>query len=491
MKAAEPEFLRLVYEKEIDEDTAYTMCHLINFVGNDIEGFDWDWDWYTETRGEFRNLLKRSLVVKAWKQLEHLDLISLQATDDEMPRIVSLAPLGGMMNLTSLGIQDNRVVDLRPIAKMSKLKFLNVGSNQIVDLSPLADLKELEVIHLGENPVDSFAALERLPKLRKLVISTDQLASFAGCKQLASLRILRIEEEGVVDDLKRLPELPSLRVLSIRGVKKTCGIERFVSLNTLEIAQGQYSRLDGVEQLNHLTHLKAASAQPMSIQMLENLVTLRSVKIVAPFVSGLSALRRLPLLHELQIRGQRDANIKCCDEAELVAVRNSLAPWSDEFLATEIKTDPTFYIEVINSGTLDDYENGLFGIVPDEYECGMIESEREWVQEVLIRSIEAIGLTHGENRDFSIGDHNSCIRSIGLFLFNIRAYKSLREMLIAVQRILGSVRSDWIVHCYVMSSEGADWEQLPEEAEDLSALFTLNKVITNRKGAPVLRSLLN
>jgi len=490
-KTEQPSFLRLALQPDLDEETAYTICQLIDAVGYEIKGMNWGWEWSKEKRGDFRSLIARSLARSAWHLLAEKEFLNLQTIGDEDPQITTIVPLEEMTNLRTLGLQNNQIADLRPLSKMSKLKFLNIYSNKVSDLSPLVNLQSLEVLHLGENPVESFAALERLPNLRWLLLSTDQVARFTKCKCLPSLRTLVIECDGSVDNLTNFPEMPSLKVLDMRGLKETAGFERFSSLSTLELTHGHFSRLDGVEKLKNLTHLEAWSSQPLSLQPLSTMYALRRVEILAPEIADLSALSRLPVLHEVRIGDRQDANKIPCNQAELEALRKSLTPWADEFKAPEKRASPSLDIEIVSEETFDYYDTEAFGIKPGECEDGMFKSERRWLQDELIDSIEAINFKHGDNKDFFVTGYTGFARSEGLVLYSLRAYESVREIITAIQHILCETRNDWIIYFQGLVSEGPDCEELPEGAEDFTVWIYPDKIMATKENAAILRELLN
>src|SRR2546426_782561 len=321
MKPAQLSFLSFADRADLDEETAYAVCQLIDVVGCHIKD-DWDWNWLKERRDDYRSLINRSLARAAWNLLAQRDWLSLQATDDETRRISTIAPLEGLTNLRSLVLQNNRVTDLQPLSGMVKLRYLNCYANRIADLAPLAQLKSLEELQLGNNPIESFAVLEQLPKLRKLSISTDQVECLTLCKRLPTMQVLEIQGEGSVDNVTNFPEMPSLKVLRAYQLGDTAGLERFASLGTLELIYGHFSRLEGIERLKGLTHLEAWTSQPLSLQPLSAMYALRRVKVLAPKVDDLSALARLPVLHEVHVGDEAQ-----CDRAEFAALCKSLTPW--------------------------------------------------------------------------------------------------------------------------------------------------------------------
>src|SRR2546423_8288918 len=198
-----PTFLRLALKADLDQEKAYTICRLMDAVGWEIRGGDWDWDWLQQTKGDYRRLIQRerSIVEPAWRMLAEKEGLSLQTTSEDMPRVSSLAPLEDMISLRRLVLQNNEIADLQPLSKMSKLNFLTIYRNKVSDLSSLAHLKSLEVLSVEYNPIASLAVLEQFPKLRWLALSTDQIPCFTRCKCLPSIQVLEITGEAPVDNV--------------------------------------------------------------------------------------------------------------------------------------------------------------------------------------------------------------------------------------------------------------------------------------------------
>ena len=118
MKTEQSSFLRLALKPDLDEETAYTICNLIDSVGWEIKD-NWGMEWYKEKRGNYRSLINRSLAVRAWRLLAEKERLSLQTIGDEDPRISTVVPLEEMTNLRWLVLQNNEVTDLQPLSKIS------------------------------------------------------------------------------------------------------------------------------------------------------------------------------------------------------------------------------------------------------------------------------------------------------------------------------------------------------------------------------------
>src|SRR4029079_13610183 len=131
-KSSEPDppIVAMAQNPNLDQETAFTICQLIDHVSYDIVD-DWDWDFLKGATDDYRKLIDIRLLRKAWKVLVKKDWFSLQTTNDEDKRVSTIVPLAGMVKLKSLVLQNNLIEDLAPIAEMNKLKYLNILQNRI------------------------------------------------------------------------------------------------------------------------------------------------------------------------------------------------------------------------------------------------------------------------------------------------------------------------------------------------------------------------
>jgi hypothetical protein len=219
--------------------------------------------------------------------------------------------------------------------------------------------------------------------------------------------------------------------------------------------------------------------------------SLRRVEIVAPEVADLSALARLPVLREASMDDETDNETNQCNRVELDELRKSLAPWADEFAAPEKIASPSLEIEVVSQETFDYYHSkASFGVKTGECEDGMFKSERGWLQDELLESIEALNLKEGTDKDFFVTRQTPFGRAEGLVLYSLRAYESFREIVTAVQQVLCGARNQWIVYFQGLVSEGPDWEDLPEDARDFTAWIYPDKIVTTKDNAALIREMI-
>jgi|SRR5688572_12807188 len=467
--------------ENIDESTAYTICRLIAQVGWKLRD-DWDWQWVEKISGNYRSHIDPSLWSDAWKLLLQKDWLSLQSTNGRVPKISSITPLKDLSHLRTLVLQGNEIKDLRPIEGLTKLRYLSFASNQVVDAGPLASMCDLEELHLGDNPIDSLAVLESLPNLRELYVSPDQIPALSQCKRLAPLKFLRVYGNGLVRNLKELPEMPLLKVLRVTPICDLAGVERFTSLGTLDCG-GSYPSLGGVETLKDLTHFSGRAEKEISLKPVSRCYRLRSLRFNAPKIVDLSAIGGLPVLHELVV-GKSE-----CDRAELEKIVQTLTPWSEEYQSSKPESTPSLNIQVVTQEEFDRY-NGKekFGTIPGEVADGMFESEHNWVVEELTT---ALSVDFEEPADFNIPYEGGYRRSQSLVLYSLRAYESFREIALTVQKFMCGARNEWIFYTQALLDEGPDLEELPEGVSNFTVWLYRDKIVATEKDAEVVRKLIN
>jgi hypothetical protein len=437
IRGNQPLFLTLARKPDLDQETAFTICRLIDHVGPSLKD-DWDWDWLDGESLDYRALIEISLLKKAWKVLATKDWLSLQTISDEDKRICTISPLAELVELKSLVLQNNLIQDLAPVSRMLGLRYLNCHENKISDLTPLRNLRLLEELSLANNPVTSLRVLEDLPNLRELNLSTDQVQCFVECKSLPAIRSLDITGEEAIENLMQWPDMPSLKVLDAHKVQRLDGIERFGSLETLKFYEGEFSDLKPLSGLKRLTHLTICSSKQLDAAPLSGLHALRRLSINCPKVRNITALTSLPVLH--QVRMDDEAT---CDATELSALRKDLTSWDEEFKNIHKGRTPSLALEIVDQQTFDYYDSKApYGMVPDDFNDGMLESEREW----LLRQIrESLSVFLEDDTDFHLPYTSGRRRSERVILYSAKAYESFREIALAIQRILCETRNDWLI----------------------------------------------
>jgi Leucine-rich repeat (LRR) protein len=480
MTKPEPLCLTLARDAKLDNETAFTICRMIEYVGSSIRD-DWDWDWLRKKRKNYRKLIDLELLKDAWDELFQKDWFSLQTTNDVDKRISTIVPLEGLTNLRSLVLQNNLITDLRTLSGMTQLRYLSIYSNRISDLTPLRNLHALEGLSLGGNPVESLRVLEELPNLRELALTPDQLSKFEECEKLPRLAALDIYGDQKIPHFKNWPDMPGLKLLKAYATQNLEGLERFTTLETLRLSCGTYSDLTPLRDLKGLTHLELITSQPLAMASLAKLHALRSLVIHCPKIDNLDAIANLPVLAKLDV-GKSE-----CDRQQLEAIQNDLGSWDKEFKTEKKKAEPSLHLEVVDQETFDYYDSkAAYGIQPGQIDDGMLESERDW----LIDEIrEAISLDFSEDTDFVLPHTTGTQRTERLILYSLETYESFRDIALAVQRILCHARNDWIIWCQSLLWESPEDQDIPEGVEDFIVWIYPNKITVAEQNAETVRKL--
>jgi Leucine-rich repeat (LRR) protein len=481
MTKPEPLCLTLARDPKLDNETAYTICQMIDSVGSSVRE-DWDWDWLQKKRKNYRKLLDLDLLKDAWDELFQKDWFSLQTTNDIDKRISTIVPLEGLTNLRSLVLQNNLITDLRPLLGLTQLTYLSISHNRISDLTPLKSLLSLEELALGGNPVASLRVLEELPNLRELSLSLDQIAKFEECKKLLRLAVLGLDGDQKIPHFKNLPDMPSLKLLRAFAVQTLEGLERFSTLETLRLSCGTYSDLTPLQSLKALTHLELITSRPFAIEPLAKLHALRSLVIHCPRVENLDAIANLPVLAKLDL-GKSE-----CDRQRLEAIQKDFGSWDKEFKTEKARTEPSLYLEVVDQETFDYYDSkASYGVQPNQLNDGMLNSERDW----LVNEIrEAISLDFSEDTDFVLPHTTGTQRTERLILYSLETYESFRDIALAVQRILCQARNDWIIWCQSLLWECPEDQEIPKGVEDFIVWIYPNKIMVAEQDAETVRKLI-
>jgi hypothetical protein len=480
MKTAEPSFLTLARKPDLDQETAFTICRMINSVGWELVE-DWDWNWLEKKRKNYRSLIKHELLEGAWKLLFEKDWYSQQTISGK--KISTIGPMEELVNLRTLVLHNNLIEDIGPVSSMVQLRELKCNGNRIRDLSPLHNLQLLEELEIGNNPVESFRTLEALPALRELRISTDQAPVFVECKRFPALRVLSVGGgKGSIKILAAFPGMPHLEVLSAENLKDLAGIERFNELETLDLSHLKSASLVLLGGLKKLTHLRISTSKPIDIGPVSKLSALRSLVISCPRVQGLSSLTGLPVLHEVKFNDEA-----CCDADELEALRQDLTSWDTEFRAEQTGTRPGINLEIVDQKTFDYYDSKApFGILRGEFNRGMFQSERSW----LLREIRAsLSVKFEEDVDFHLPYTSGFSRTERVIIYSLEAYEAFRDIAATIQTVLSETRNDWIIWCQSLLRESPEEQEIPEDAKDFIVWIYRDKVMVTEEHAEAVRKL--
>jgi hypothetical protein len=107
----------------------------------------------------------------------------------ERLQLADLTPLGALIGLTTLALNDTPVQDLAPLAALSGLTKLYLNYTSVQDLAPLAALSGLTTLDLRGTPVQDLTPLAALSGLTKLYLSFTKMQDLTPVQGLRHLTI--------------------------------------------------------------------------------------------------------------------------------------------------------------------------------------------------------------------------------------------------------------------------------------------------------------
>ncbi len=488
-------FFRYGRDPKCDPEIAHTIVELIETVASDFKDDSWYWDSFDKRidqkrKKNYRAKVNPAHLDEAWELLKAKTWLSLQNVNAQK-KISTLEPLDGLQNVENLILSENAVSDISVLAGMTQLKKLHLTSNRVQDMSALSACQLLRNLEIGDNPVKSLAPLENLPQLASLMLSRDQLPALYQCKALPTLRSLRLwgefKESDPAPDFRKFPEMPELRSLQTDGVQDLVGIERFSQLSAIDLwgdSAGASFGLDCLARLGGLMDITVRSYGDLDVSPLAACLRLRFLNFMAATLTGLNALKRLPVLHEVLISEGRTEH----DAMEANSLRDGLSSWDTEFAADVPRPSPNFEIEIVSQVQFDRFDSKqAFGIDPTELDDVLLRHERDWL---LGRIEDALQVDLTPEEDFVVPTENRDARSHTVVILSLKAYESVRSIVAAIQAQLCSSKKDWIIYFQALPDEGPDADELPKNVKNFTAWIYPEKIVATKTDAAVISRLL-
>lgn len=90
-------------------------------------------------------------------------------------RLNDLSPLGSLISLRALWLDDNELSNLKPISSLKNLIVLSLSNNQISDTQVLKNLRNLKWLFLSENLIEKIDSLSFLEQIKLLSIKNNYI----------------------------------------------------------------------------------------------------------------------------------------------------------------------------------------------------------------------------------------------------------------------------------------------------------------------------
>ena len=242
--------------------------------------------------------------------------------DSGLPQfeLKSLHSLAGLHSLSlSFFAKKNPPRDLSPLIPIApRLEFLKLHCAHIGDLSPLRHCVRLTDLQLPLNRVcdEHLASLEHLPGLLSLDLSSNPIERMGSLPDLPQLKQLDLSARQKTllhyppvpeqdDFLRTIPNLPSLRILSLSH-------QPLRNLTTLE-------RLPSLQELN-LYGTEITDISPLSA------LSLRRLDVGFSYVRDLSPVLTWPALKILLVRKLTLPSGPCTEQSQEILALRKLRP---------------------------------------------------------------------------------------------------------------------------------------------------------------------
>jgi internalin A len=102
------------------------------------------------------SVVKDIHTLEGLKRLDRLDLSHTLVGDDD------LKPLGSLVNLTELQLDEDAISDLTPIANLKKLERLSIKKTEVKNLAPVASLRTLKFLYIADTPISDISPVQPL-----------------------------------------------------------------------------------------------------------------------------------------------------------------------------------------------------------------------------------------------------------------------------------------------------------------------------------------
>lgn len=232
-------------------------------------------------------------------RLASLDEVSCWNTSGQDP----IRDLTGAEHLTgarTISLTREEITDLTPLEGLAGLDLLMVSGGPTVDPAPLRGLTGLTELLLSGQVVDDLRFLTDLPSLRSLHLG-GMSVEFGPVAQLTALTELSLSTTGTTD-LTWVSGLTSLTTLSVYDDTVThLDLGHPPNLDTLYLGGKNLADLSTLSELNGLTHLRLVTPAATDLAPLSALTDMTDLQISGTRATDLTPIASLGGLARLTI----------------------------------------------------------------------------------------------------------------------------------------------------------------------------------------------
>lgn len=202
------------------------------------------------------------------------ELMFLKKLDLEECRITDLSSLAKLSDLEELTLTNTPVKDLSPLTPLSHLRVLYIGGRDfsvIDNIEVLANLYVLEELYIANSLITSIKVLENCTALKKVYVHHCPLQNLDGLENCTTLERLNVDYTSI-SSLEPIKSATQLKYLSISHCEKITDIsimKSFTELEELDITNIPINDLTPLHGLKNLTELFTSKHLTQQIKLLK------------------------------------------------------------------------------------------------------------------------------------------------------------------------------------------------------------------------------
>ena len=205
----------------------------------------------------------------------------------------NLDVLATMPALAELDLQHNAVTDLSKLSGLDKLVKLNIGFNAVTSLSPLSSCTRLTWLNADNNQITTLDGVDNLNALTDFSVNNNKIVNVSQLAGLTGLQNLGIAS-NTISDITMLSGLTKLQSFDFSGNNAISELPDWPDGCALTTIDGSYNTLtsiDGLRNMQNLTHVYMDYNQITNIDALQDCYCLVQVNVFGNAIGDVSALR--------------------------------------------------------------------------------------------------------------------------------------------------------------------------------------------------------
>ena len=217
-------------------------------------------------------------------------------------QVVDVTPLAGLRRLRTLYLWDNRIEDVAPLAGLEDLVLLRLDANRLRDISPLAGLRNMTAFSAGRNRIEDVSALAGMTKINWLRLDRagiSDITPLSGLRRVDNLNL----DWNEIDDIGPLAGMRGMRLLNFRynRVAEISALADMKELFTLQMDGNAVVDLSPLAGSTVLRRLDAEGNRIRDIAPLAGLTRLAVLALSRNAIADLSPLSGLTRLEWLEL----------------------------------------------------------------------------------------------------------------------------------------------------------------------------------------------